>query len=103
MSTLHTVNKSAYERNALQELPRPRPGWRRHSPDRGWRVTPRARAARIAPAADRRQGGCKIYALGPDLAARGIVAGEVLEGIETVDYAGFVDLAAGATRVCAWL
>ncbi|NTW57303.1 MAG: sulfurtransferase complex subunit TusB, partial [Chlorobiaceae bacterium] len=31
-----------------------------------------------------------VYALQPDLAARGIT--EILDGIETVDYEGFVDL-----------
>ena len=63
----------------------------------------RAQGRRVAPSLTELKASCAIYALGPDLAARGIVAEEVMEGIELVDYGGFVDLAAGATRVCAWL
>ncbi len=44
----------------------------------------------------------KIYALGPDLKARGI-ADRVIDGIEVVDYAGFVDLATEFDGVEAWL
>ena len=77
MSTLHTVNKSAYERNALKScLDHALPG------DVVLLIEDGVYAARkggaFAPALTAAQGGCKIYALGPDLAARGIVAGEVL-------------------------
>ena len=43
-----------------------------------------------------------IYALGPDLDARGISPGRRLAGIEVVDYAGFVELAVIHTKVVAW-
>ena len=36
--------------------------------------------------------GTKIYALSPDLEARGIASEKLLEGIGTVDYDGFVGL-----------
>ncbi len=102
MSTLHTVNKSAYERNALKScLDHALPGDAILLIEDG--VLAARKGGSIAPALTAAKASCKIYALGPDLAARGIVAGQVLEGIETVDYAGFVDLAAGASRVCAWL
>jgi tRNA 2-thiouridine synthesizing protein B len=45
----------------------------------------------------------KVYALGPDLQARGLDAAGVVDGIQIVDYAGFVDLAAGNDKVQAWV
>jgi tRNA 2-thiouridine synthesizing protein B len=57
-----------------------------------------AASAGIAAAAKR----LKVYALQPDLEARG-VAGAVVEGVTPVDYAGFVDLVAGHTTSQTWL
>ncbi len=45
----------------------------------------------------------KLYVLGPDLKARGMAEDRVIEGVEIVDYAGFVDLAATHDKVNAWL
>ena len=47
--------------------------------------------------------GVKFYALGPDLRARGLSDERVTDGIEIVDYAGFVDLAAEHDKVVAWV
>lgn len=44
-----------------------------------------------------------LYVLSPDLAARGMDAGRLIEGIEGVDYSGFVDLVANHDRTQAWL
>jgi len=44
-----------------------------------------------------------VYALGPDLKARGIDAEKVIDGIEIVDYDGFVKLAADNSKVQSWL
>jgi tRNA 2-thiouridine synthesizing protein B len=44
----------------------------------------------------------KIYALGPDLEARG-VADRVMDGVTTVDYGGFVDLVAEYKTNQSWL
>lgn len=44
----------------------------------------------------------KIYALGPDLKSRGI-HDRIIEGINVVDYGGFVDLVAEHDAVEAWL
>lgn len=44
----------------------------------------------------------KVYALQPDLAARG-VAGSLAEGVTAVDYAGFVDLVAEHPNNQTWL
>lgn len=47
-------------------------------------------------------GNVKIYALWPDLEARGM-QDRVIEGIKLVDYAGFVDLVAEHPNNQAWL
>jgi tRNA 2-thiouridine synthesizing protein B len=44
----------------------------------------------------------KVYALQPDLAARG-VAGTLADGVTAVDYAGFVDLVAEHPNNQTWL
>jgi tRNA 2-thiouridine synthesizing protein B len=45
----------------------------------------------------------KVYALAPDLKARGMEEGRVIDGITLVDYAGFVDLVEASDKVQAWL
>ncbi|MHB1591423.1 MAG: sulfurtransferase complex subunit TusB [Sulfuricella sp.] len=44
----------------------------------------------------------KVYALWPDLEARGMLD-SVIDGIEHVDYNGFVDLVAADKNVQSWL
>ena len=44
-----------------------------------------------------------IYALGPDLTARGVKAERVLDGIQVVDYAGSVDLTVANEKTQSWL
>jgi tRNA 2-thiouridine synthesizing protein B len=44
----------------------------------------------------------KVYALGPDLEARGM-ADRVMDGVTVVDYAGFVDLVAEHKASQSWL
>jgi tRNA 2-thiouridine synthesizing protein B len=43
----------------------------------------------------------KIFVLGPDLAARGV--DQVIDGAEVVDYGGFVDLTVEYSPVQSWL
>jgi tRNA 2-thiouridine synthesizing protein B len=45
----------------------------------------------------------KFYALGSDLKARGLSDERVTNGVEIVDYEGFVDLAAEHDKVVAWV
>jgi len=45
----------------------------------------------------------QVYALGPDLKARGISEDDVIDGVRLVDYGGFVDLAAEHDAVQSWL
>ncbi|WP_298137664.1 sulfurtransferase complex subunit TusB [Acidiferrobacter sp.] len=44
-----------------------------------------------------------VYVLGPDLMARGISEGQVVKGVQTVDYAGFVKLVTEHDAVQSWL
>ncbi len=44
----------------------------------------------------------KVYALAPDLEARGM-GDRVMEGVTTVDYGGFVDLVAEHKNCQSWL
>lgn len=44
-----------------------------------------------------------LYVLSPDLAARGIDPKRLIDGVEGVDYTGFVDLVAKHDRTQSWL
>lgn len=46
--------------------------------------------------------GLRFYALAPDIEARGM-QGRIVEGVELIDYAGFVDLVAAHDNVQSWL
>ena len=45
----------------------------------------------------------KVYVLAGDLAARGIDQSRMIDGIEVVDYAGFVDLTVNNETTQSWL
>ena len=47
--------------------------------------------------------GLKIAVLGPDLAARGISEDKLLDGVDIIDYGGFVDLVVANDKVQSWL
>jgi tRNA 2-thiouridine synthesizing protein B len=102
MSILHTVNKSPFERNALDSCLKFAESGSSvlliedgiYAALRGTSVTGQVQAALNT---------VKIYVLGPDLKARGFAEGRVIDGIGVVDYAGFVDLAAENAKVQAWL
>ena len=102
MSILHTVNKSPFERNALDSALK--------FASKGSSVlmiedgvyaamTGTGAESRVKAALDH----LSIYVLGPDLAARGIAEDRLIEGVKVVDYAGFVDLAAENDKVQSWL
>jgi tRNA 2-thiouridine synthesizing protein B len=98
---LHIVNKSPYERNALESCLRlAQSGSALLLIEDGVYAATRGNAAeaRLKDAMAR----LKVYALKADLEARG-VAGRVMEGIELVDYGGFVDLACGQPNCQSWL
>jgi tRNA 2-thiouridine synthesizing protein B len=102
MSTLHTVNKSPFEKNSLEaclkftgsdaNLLLIEDGI--YAALKGTRFEQRVKSALDS---------VKVFVLGPDLKARGFSEERVIEGISVVDYAGFVDLAAENAKVQAWL
>ena len=47
--------------------------------------------------------GKKFYALKSDLKARGIADDRLIDGVEVVDYAGFVELVCSTDKTQAWL
>lgn len=102
MSVLHIVNKSPYERNSLDTCLRLA---RADSSillieDGIYAVSKNAAAADKMRAA---LGKHRIYALEPDLKARGIGTDKVLEGISLVDYDGFVELTTEHDKLQSWL
>lgn len=100
---LHTVNKSPFERNALEAcLGRSTKG----SPvvlyeDAVYAATKGANgtSAKLAQAAKDR----KVYVLGPDLKARGFDESQVMDGVTIIDYETFVDLVVEHGTVNSWL
>ncbi|MGO8954797.1 MAG: sulfurtransferase complex subunit TusB [Rhodomicrobium sp.] len=102
MSTLHTVNKSPFEKNALKSC-------LGHlcSGDAVLMIEDGVFGARKgSSAASMVQAAlqtAKVYALAPDLSARGIKPLDVIDGVQLVDYGGFVDLVTQHGRTAAWL
>lgn len=98
---LHIVNKSPFECSSLESCLRvAQPGAAVLLIEDGVYAATRATAAQahIRAAA----GKLRFYALAPDIEARGM-QGRVAEGIELVDYAGFVDLVTSHDAVQSWL
>lgn len=98
---LHTVNKSPFERTALETCLR-----YAQKGDSILLYEDGVIAARKASANAVGLEGVKdykLFVLGPDLEARGIAADQVMDGIQIVDYGGFVDLVAEVGPVQAWL
>ncbi len=102
MAMLHTVNKSPFERTTLQScLQHARPGASVLLFEDG--VYGAVKGSTVAGQVQEALGACTLYALGPDLKARGLDESQLVDGIKVVDYAGFVDLAADCDKVQAWL
>jgi len=102
MSTLHTVNKSPFERGSMATaFGHALRGDAVLMIEDG--VLGAHKGGIFAGTIAESRGRCEIYALGPDLAARGMKSEDLAEGVKVVGYDGFVDLAASHDRVCAWL
>jgi len=102
MSILHTVNKSPFERNALEScLKFAGAGDPVLLFEDGIYAALKGTNAQgqLEAALDKQS----LYVLGPDLAARGFTPDRVIDGIAVVDYPEFVDLAAKNDKVQAWL
>ncbi len=102
MSTLHTVNKSPFEKNALKScLGHIGSGDAVLMIEDG--VVGARKGSSAAPMVQAALHTGKVYALAPDLAARGIKPQDLIDGVQLVDYGGFVDLVTQHGRTMAWL
>ena len=97
---LNIVNKSPLDRNTLQSCLDAATGGALLLIEDGVYAATRGNA--FEPNLKAAQGAFKIYALGPDLDARGI-ADRITEGITVVDYNGFVNLVAEHKTCQSWL
>jgi len=101
MTMLHIVNKSPFERNSLDAcLKHAKAGSAIlliedavYAAVKGTAVTEQVKKA---------MGNHAIYALWPDLEARGMQERSI-EGIKLIDYSGFVELTAEHSNVQSWL
>ena len=102
MSTLHTINKSPFDRNSLDSCLRVisdsdailliEDGI--YAATTGTSFSDAVKAAAKSHA---------VYVLGPDLSARGMKEDGVVEGVNVVDYDGFVDLVTEHDKTNSWL
>ncbi|WP_172597668.1 sulfurtransferase complex subunit TusB [Sulfuriflexus mobilis] len=101
MAILHTVNKSPFDKNSLERaVGMAKEGSSVLLLEDG--VYGAVSGAKSSAMVEEAMKTVKVYALGADLDARGI-KGRVIDGIELVDYAGFVKLAAEHSQVQSWL
>ena len=98
---LHTVNKSPFNHNGLETcLKFATAGSAVLLIEDG--VYAAAKGTAVAEQLQKALQNVPIYALKPDVEARGM-QNRVLEGIQLVDYGGFVDLVAEHNAVQSWL
>jgi len=98
MAMLHLVNKSPYDAGNLATAAAYMRGG-----DALLLIEDAIYAAIKAGKASAMLAGKNVSVLGPDLAARGIGEDKLVEGINVVDYAGFVDLVEANDKVQSWL
>lgn len=99
---LHTVNKSPFEKNSLHTcLGLSRQGSDILLLEDG--VYAAIKGCSVADAIIDALKVKRVHVLAPDLKARGIAEEKLIEGVNVVDYGGFVELAAANDRVQAWL
>ncbi len=102
MATLHTVNKSPFATGALLScIAHAKDGDTVLMIEDG--VYGASSGTNVSDALTARAGSVTLCVLGPDFAARGLATDRMLDGIKSVDYAGFVELAASNDRTQAWL
>jgi len=101
MAILHTVNKSPFDKNSLERaIGVAKDGSSVLLIEDG--VYGAIKGASSSAMVEAAMKTVKVYALGEDLTARG-VNDRIIDGIEIVDYAGFVKLATEHAQVQSWL
>jgi tRNA 2-thiouridine synthesizing protein B len=102
MSQLHTVNKSPLDRNALESaIKHATKGNSILMIEDG--VYGAMQGTQKSEVVSNAMGDISFYVLGPDLKARGIDEGRVINGVKVVDYSGFVALVAEHDATQSWL
>ena len=102
MPVLHIINKSPFERNSLDSCLRlAKKGSVILLVEDAIYATQKNTS--ITPKVDAAAGKHTIYALEPDLDARGIDKNTIIDGISLVDYDGSVQLATESSGVQSWL
>lgn len=103
MSTmLHLINKSPFDRNALDSCLRlAKAGSSVLLLEDG--VYAAMSKADSAEAVGKRMEDLTFYVLGPDVSARGLDGKPLIDGINVVDYGGFVDLVVEHEVAQSWL
>ncbi|MGD8483704.1 MAG: sulfurtransferase complex subunit TusB [Thioalkalispiraceae bacterium] len=102
MSMLHTVNKSSYDRNTLETcVSLASKGSEVILIEDG--VYSAVKTGNKAGVISDAMGDVNFYVLGPDLKARGLNEGQLIDGIKVVDYSGFVELSVKNDKVTSWL
>ncbi|MGF1613283.1 MAG: sulfurtransferase complex subunit TusB [Gammaproteobacteria bacterium] len=102
MTMLHIVNKSPFEKSTLDSC-------LRYAPDGSsvLLIEDGVYAALKGTSVAEKLAGfletLKVYVLEPDLKARGMDESRLLEGVELLDYGGFVDLTVSHDIVQSWL
>jgi tRNA 2-thiouridine synthesizing protein B len=98
MSMLHLVNKSPYENSNLNTATSIMKG-----DDVLLLIEDAVYGAVKNGKASALLDGRKVSVLGPDLAARGISEDKLADGVDVIDYAGFVDMVEQNDKVQSWL
>ena len=102
MAMLHIVNKSAFERGTLEScLKSSLSGSSILLIEDG--AVAAVKNTSISDRITSQLESKKIYVLTPDLNARGFTEDDLIDGIKSVDYPGFVDLVAENSNVQSWL
>ena len=102
MASLHTINKSPFERDSYASCLR--------LADVGSSILfiedgvyAVLKGTVHSAEVEERRKDFSFYVLMPDLRARGFGGKDIMDGIKTIDYGGFVDLASSHDGVRAWL
>jgi len=102
MPALHTVNKSPFERNTLESCLRlAAKGSAVFLFEDG--VIGAMKNTKHSDTVAKAMNDISFYVLGPDIKARGLNEGNVIDGINVIDYDGFVELTTEHKPVQSWL